>query len=129
VSALTPLARSLPRLPGKVPGGLALVAAIRGAGIAVGQWGDGFMLLRVFPEDEGQPDIPLTPLLSRDEIAVLAEGALTDPRVKTWPLITNVLALGVLLADVPRPPEAEAEPVQPPSSPPAAPVAVLEAAA
>lgn len=110
----TALARSLPRLPSDVPGGLTPVEVIDCGPdglVAACQWGeDSFMLVRVSPEEGQWPDRPLTPLLTRGDIDAVAIGVLTgDQRVRTWSLSLNVLALGALLAGGPREPEGEVD--------------------
>jgi hypothetical protein len=51
---------------------------------------------------------PLTPVIRRDQILAIAEAVMSnDARVKTWPHLVNVLAMGVALGLAPTPADAE----------------------
>jgi hypothetical protein len=103
MSKLTALVQSLPSVPAKMPGGVAVLGAVRDTGIVVGSWGDGFLLFRTEAVADGWVDRPLTPILTREEIRTVVEwGVLElDRRVLTWPPLHLVLSLGVLLASLP----------------------------
>lgn len=101
----TALDRSLPPLPDKAPAGLTVAATLdAGADGLVGlcRWGeDAWMLVRV-PPDGPDLTLPLTPLMSADQIAAIAEEVLCgDQRARTWHSTVNVLAMGVMLAGLP----------------------------
>lgn len=130
MSALSTIVRALPAVPRAAPGALEPCAVVRGTGVIVGRWGDGYMLVRTASSGPGVDDwvdTPLTPLLTRAEIVAIVEwGVLAgDARVRTWPPLTSVLALGVLLANLP---DAAAEVAPGPAPAPTPAAATMEVA-